>query len=426
MFRRPQVSPLNVVLCLTDVIDLVSTRLQKHHKQVGYCAWRLARQMDMSPCETARTVIAGLTHDCGAFSLHERERLADFEAEFRTDDAHSHARRGATLLERVNWFAPVGNIVRWHHRHWSDGTQGVPLGSQVLHLSDRVSVSASPEKCIMAQAPDIRDRIQRYSGDMFNPDVVEAFMEVSETEAFWFDLDSDRLRRVLSDAPCRRTADLDREGMSQLIRLFAYIIDFRSRFTATHSAGVAAGAKAIAGHLGFNDTERRQMEAAGHLHDLGKLAVPAETLEHDGELNARQRANMKKHPYFGYRSLEQLPQLEMVSEWAFLHHERVDGSGYPFGLTRDELPLGARIMAVADVFGALNEDRPYRDRMPADRALDILRDEAAGGGLDGRVVDVLEENLDDVMTQMEQARERSREHYEEMTATMEASSVPAQ
>jgi HD-GYP domain-containing protein (c-di-GMP phosphodiesterase class II) len=172
--------------------------------------------------------------------------------------------------------------------------------------------------------------------------------------------------------------------------------------------------------MGFNDVECIRMTAAGHMHDMGKLAVSAEALQKRGELNKQQEAAMKRHPYLGYRAMETVPELRQVSRWAFLHHERVDGSGYPFGLSKEELPLGARIMAAADVFGALNEDRPYRNRKSPDEALAILQEEAADGKLDTTVVEAVEGHLDDIAAAVEVAREEASEHYDQVSRVLQS------
>ena len=125
--------------------------------------------------------------------------------------------------------------------------------------------------------------------------------------------------------------------------------------------------------MGFSAWECQLIRVAGNLHDLGKLAVPAEILEKSGQLTDAEYNLIKGHSFYTYHILEAIDELEIITAWAAFHHERLDGSGYPFQISGDQLSLPARIVAVADVFTAITEDRPYRVGMDPDQALSVLR-----------------------------------------------------
>lgn len=131
------------------------------------------------------------------------------------------------------------------------------------------------------------------------------------------------------------------------------------------------------------------LELAGLLHDVGKLAVPNTILEKEGSLTYEERAQIQVHPYFTFRILDRIQGLEIVKEWASFHHERLDGTGYPFQIEEDELSLGSRILAVADVYAALSEKRPYKEPLPSSQVVALLRRNAAHGGLDPFVVEIV-------------------------------------
>jgi len=154
------------------------------------------------------------------------------------------------------------------------------------------------------------------------------------------------------------------------------------------------------------------MKIAGNLHDLGKLAVPVEILEKPGALTAAEFNIVKAHTYYTYKVLRNFRDMENIREWAAYHHERLDGNGYPFHLQAAELSLGARVMAVADVFTAITEDRPYRAGMAPDRASQVLVDMAANKALDGDVVQLLLDNFADVNQLRVLAQTASREEYQ--------------
>ncbi|MDH7577124.1 MAG: HD domain-containing phosphohydrolase [Bacillota bacterium] len=130
------------------------------------------------------------------------------------------------------------------------------------------------------------------------------------------------------------------------------------------------------------------MHIAGLLHDLGKLAVDEEILEKPGPLSPREFAVIKQHPYFTYHILRDAGYQE-ISEWAAFHHEKLDGSGYPFHLTGSELSVPVRIMSLSDIYVALREPRPYRSGLDHESAVAILRKEAAARRIDCELTQVV-------------------------------------
>ena len=134
------------------------------------------------------------------------------------------------------------------------------------------------------------------------------------------------------------------------------------------------------------------MLVAGFLHDLGKVAVPNSILDKPGKLEPEEFDVIRAHTYYTYQILSTIGGFEDIVSWASFHHERLDGKGYPFHVSGDELSLGSRIMCVADVFTAVTENRPYRQGTPRDETMPILRNLVKSGSLDGSIVGVVEED----------------------------------
>lgn len=284
----------------------------------------------------------------------------------------------------------------------------MPTESHILHLADRIAVLIDARHEPIGQSKAISEKIRDLADAMFVPELMDAFLELSAEEWFW--LDAARPSWQVSRMP--RTHELGLDDLLGLGKVFSYVIDFRSRFTATHSAGVAATSEALAGLMGFSERECVTMRVAGYLHDLGKLAVPAEILEKPGRLTVDEFSVMRAHTYHTYSVLERIPSLDVINAWGAFHHERLDGRGYPFHLTDRELTLGSRIMAVADVFTAVTEDRPYREAMPKERGLEIVQKMAASSALDAKVVSVLAAALDDVAARRKTAQRDAAREYE--------------
>ncbi|MEA2437573.1 MAG: hypothetical protein QOF65_2129, partial [Thermoleophilaceae bacterium] len=161
----------------------------------------------------------------------------------------------------------------------------------------------------------------------------------------------------------------------------------RDSGTASHSQTVGRLAALIAKALGFDDARVERIRLAGMLHDIGKIGIPDWILHKPGKLDEAEWAEIKKHPEMGAR-IAASAKLDDISEWILCHHERVDGRGYPGGLPEDEIPVEARILAVADAYEAMTSDRVYRRAMRAADAERELRDQS-GAQFDTAVVDAL-------------------------------------
>lgn len=382
--QKLRVDVFDLVMSIARVVDLMNPAVGRHHLRVAYWAYQLAEAIGLPDREKFEVAVAGLLHDVGAFSLQERLDLLEFE-DTRPGE---HAVAGSLILREFAPFAGIADLVRFHHTPWENGRGGihagepVPMGSHLIHLADRVAVQISDASPVLGQVETICREISNRSGDVFVPGHVAALLGIKNREYLWLDAASNTIETVLK----RNIQNCNREfSMEQLVafsRLICRLIDFKSEFTATHSSGVAAVAIELSRLTGFSKYERRQVEISAYLHDLGKLAIPSEILEKAGALTQEERFIMRAHVYHTYQTLEPFEVLKLVSQWGALHQERLNGTGYPFGLGADDLPLGARIMAVADVFTALTEERPYRKGMDETSTLATLRSMAEQDELD--------------------------------------------
>ncbi|MFW5836706.1 MAG: HD-GYP domain-containing protein, partial [Desulfovibrionaceae bacterium] len=375
-----QVPIYNLISSLALAMDLVSPAVVGHHRRVGFIAGRMGQALGLGPGDLADLLFAGMLHDAGAFSLKSRlDALA-----FDTQDA-GHADVGARLLARCPSLAPLAVLVQHHHSPWKDRCQWGCSGREVLlgnviHCADRVDAASRT-----GDAASAKQRIEALSGSQFAPEVVQAFREAASEPAFWEKLATvAQDPAVLEEIPFRNEM-LDLERISEFSEAISHIIDFRSRFTATHSKGVSAASRALAGWAGMAEEDVDMLAVAGDLHDLGKLGVPTEILDKPGKLDASERESILRHPLDTQRALAGAPELAKIAAWAGDHHERIDGGGYPRGVDGRGLDLGSRIMAVADVFTAVTEDRPYRAGMDRKSALQVLQSMAGQGVLDAEV-----------------------------------------
>lgn len=397
-----QVPVHHLVSSLAVAMDLVSPAVAGHHRRVGYVAARLGQALGLDEGDLADLLFAGMLHDAGAFSLQTRlDALA-----FDTQEV-GHAQVGARLLSRCPSLSSLAELVRHHHSPWSErctwscSEREVLLGN-LIHCADRVDVASRNR-----DAASVEQRITALAGKSLAPEAVQAFREVAAAPGFWEELAlADRDPSVLEDIPFRNEM-LDLERIGEFSDAISHIIDFRSRFTATHSKGVSAASKALAGWAGMGGQEAEWLRVAGDLHDLGKLGVSAEILDKPAKLGPEEVEIIQRHPGDTRRALQETPELGRITEWAANHHERVNGRGYPRGAGEEDLDLGSRIIGVADVFTAVTEDRPYRSGMDREQALQVLQSMAGEGVLDAEVVALLFERYDELNHLRAGAQQRS-------------------
>ena len=165
------------------------------------------------------------------------------------------------------------------------------------------------------------------------------------------------------------------------IKALAQALEAKDEYTQGHSARVAEESVNIARYLSLSDTEIQRMWLAGYLHDIGKIGIKEAVLNKPGKLNEEEWNLIQQHPVVAGRILGPIPELSDVIDIIVHHHERYNGSGYPDGLEGNSIPLGARILAVADTYDALTSRRPYRDSLALEEAYRVL-EEAAGTYLD--------------------------------------------
>src|SRR5918992_1430254 len=192
---------------------------------------------------------------------------------------------------------------------------------------------------------------------------------------------------VVELAELRRLAHgPDRAARFRAAASLAMAVDARDTYTGSHSTRVAELSAWIAHHLGLDAEQVELTRLAGSLHDLGKLAIPEEILRKPGPLTQPERLVLERHSQIGFRMLESLG-VDPVAEWVLRHHERWDGTGYPDGVEGEEIPLGARIIFVADAYDAMTSDRSYRSRLTPQEAVAEL-EHCAGSQFDPEIVAV--------------------------------------
>ena len=419
------VSVFDLVSSLSEAIDLVSPRVASHNLHTAWIAHAIAREMQLPEPWVTQLVLAACLHDVGGLSLQERLDALDFDAE-----DNRHGETGAALLSQFAPFRPLARIIREHHAPWEslseteaierepDLTEGERLLRGILLLADRVDVCIKPGMSLSAQVPGIVRKIGEAEAGRFNPDALDAFLTVANRATWWEAIKDGTCHERLSKGTTCETIAINGSDMTHMFSLFGRIVDFRSPYTASHSAAVAACAARLGGKFGFDADGIRMLELAGYLHDIGKLAVPKELLEKHAPLTKGEYRIIRDHPFQSGNVLRHLKAFTQLRIWVSQHHERMNGKGYPCHVQGESLSLGSRILAVADVFVALTENRPYRTGMNLDlagQAMDTMRIERS---LDPDVLATLAASREEMDEVRVDAQKQERGEYHQFTRNL--------
>jgi putative nucleotidyltransferase with HDIG domain len=290
--------------------------------------------------------------------------------------------RGAKIAHDLQMPDETAAAIRALDEHWDGrghpaGLKGeqIPLLGRILGISQTVEVFAS-RFGVDAAYEMARER----GGTWFDPALVDAMNAFRNDTHFWQTFAGEDPKHAVTEfEPKDRTLSADQDTLDRIAFGFAQVIDAKSPWTYKHSEGVSKIASGIAVTMGMTPFEVRRIRRAGLLHDVGKLGVSNLILDKPGKLDAVELAEMRKHPAYTLRILDQVTGFRDLAELAASHHERLDGKGYHRGLTADQLDTAARILVVSDMYEALAAKRPYRKDLSEEEVMTILTKNTDGG-----------------------------------------------
>lgn len=392
-------------------LDCVEAELahvtDNHAKRVAYMSVCMAQQMAITGEALQDLVICALLHD-NALTQYIQEELhgetvptADMsksvsksasKSTSKTKGVGVHCLLGEANVQKLPFHTDVKNVILYHHEN-ADGSgpfgkrwDEVPVSARIIHLCDLL------DRACRTQGGDPNQTwkkaeacLEKVRGSIVDEACIDAFAHAFSMEEF-LALDASDLEKRLWDKVPRINQNLDFSQIQAVAEFFARIVDYKSPFTSTHSIGVAQDAEKLTRYLGFDEETAQKMYLAGALHDIGKVAIGNEILEKPDRLTDDEFAVMKHHAAYTYYILSGIDGFDEMRDWAAFHHERLDGSGYPFGKTAAQLNTQERIMACVDIYQALTESRPYKKGMSHEKACQILKNMADKGWLDADIV----------------------------------------
>lgn len=392
---------LGLVAACSYALDCVETELvhvtSRHAKRVAYMSVCVAEQLGICGKDLQDLAVYALLHDNALTQYIQEELHSNLTDMKEMPRIGVHCSIGEENIQGFPFHTDVKNVILYHHEN-ADGSgpfgkksEEVPLFSRIIHLCDLLDQACCRKAFTTETWEWAKDVLQRIRGTMVDEECAEALERIF-SEEYFLSLGGNFEASLWNKVP-RQKQELDFSQIKKLAKFFAKIVDYKSPFTSTHSIGVAERAEKLSRYMGFDEETVQKMYLAGALHDIGKVAVGNEILEKPDRLTDAEFAVMKHHAAYTYNILSEIDDFEEIRDFAAFHHERLDGTGYPFGKDASELNVQERMMACIDIYQALTESRPYKKGMSHERACEILKNMADKGWLDMDIIDKIEMSL---------------------------------
>lgn len=292
---------------------------------------------------------------------------------------------GARIVSNIPYVENISPYIKHYHERWDGKGQPEGLAASEIPLISRVVNLADSIEIFLSSSGNNTESLKRYlrqeAGKKFDPELALIAHDVVGRDEFIETINHPIA--LLEDLRPRENVTINDCELLAIGKGFAEIVDSKSTFTAHHSKEVADYSVQLAKHLKLKKDSIYKIEVAGLLHDIGKLGISTDILHKPSQLSEAEFEQMSYHPYYSGLILKQINGFEDITNWAALHHEKLDGSGYPHHHLACDIPTEARIIAIADVFQALISDRPYRDGLSYHKVVDIMSTMVKDKHLDG-------------------------------------------
>jgi len=385
-----EVTLKQMILVIHRTINSVDKRLLNHGEQVAYIMLNLLKaEGNYSDEEIRKICTISIFHDIGAYKVAEIDKLVEVD----TTNPFDHAVYGALFIKYFSPLSDLYNIVLTHHftfKYFKDKHINVMCKEGLLlNFADYIDrVYLNKNAFTKGYIEDNKDNYLKEHIDLF----VEA------------DRKFDFLSKLLNGSyeeelySFFETKILTREEVISYSKMLAYSIDFRSEATVKHTILVEAISYQIAKLCRLDEKNLTRIRVASVLHDIGKMGIPKEILEKPGKLTLDEFEIIKSHAIIGYNILSDL-NIDDIRDIGTLHHEKLDGTGYPFGLNGQEITIEMRIVAIGDIVSALLGARSYKEEFNKEKIITILGTMVDSNKIDSRIVNLFINNYDFIINE---------------------------
>ncbi len=392
---------------IANVLDVIETDIfgvpTNHSKRIAYFTNRLARTLDLSTEVQYDLVALSILHDNGASLKILHDKLSGDAKTKRSiiESRKEHCNIGEHNISSFPFLTSPKNVVLYHHEKFDGsgffGLKGseIPQLSQLINFADTLDINFDLRNVYKddSHREEVIEFIKDHAGTDFAYDLTKTALQVVSRNEFWEDISDEKIHEVLKLTIPSYTREMGYKEIHDLSKIFSHIIDAKSKYTMIHSSGLTKLMSHMAGFYNIEGDEFWKLLIASDLHDLGKLGISNSILDKPGALSDEEFSIIKEHPVIAKQSLVKVQGFAEISEWAYNHHEKLDGTGYPRGLSADKLDFNSRLLACLDIYQALSERRPYREAMTHDESIKIMSRMVKDGLIDNDITEDISNEL---------------------------------
>lgn len=369
-----------------------------HSERVAYICVLLGKAYHYSDKDLLHLAAAAALHDN---ALTEYVAVRRAQMDHPTEEATNlptadllkvHCEMGEKNAAILPFYQDIKSAILYHHES-ADGTG--PFGmkhtetcqfAQIIHLADLLDNVFDLTNVTDELYQKIHNYLEKYKGELFCPELVETCHRAVPKPVHTL-LAGEAPRKLIHEKFPLHFEDYNDDAIIGLATMFAKVVDYKSHFTCNHSLGIAQKAKKMGEYYKFDKESNTKLYLAGALHDIGKLTVGNDILEKPDKLTREEFEIMKGHAKASWDILGRMANMEEIQAWAALHHEKLNGKGYPFHMDGQDLNKIERLMACLDIYQALTESRPYKDGFSHAKTMEIMHGMVAKGEIDKEITE---------------------------------------
>lgn len=397
--NKKVVNPLSsgsILRIICEMLKQINKQILFHNERTAFIALNLARHIGLGKDYSLQNiVILSLLHTIGFFRndtffsyTDAEEKIDYFSKNHITESKYVFSCYYLEFMTPLKHDAlALENFLQPYDKDMEQYVHQEKIKS-ILYFSARISdfIYKNPDS-------DLPQNLNNIAPNQFNPEIVHSFQQINRNNTIVSQIKEKQHLEYL-DNYINKITLTDKEKNNYL-KLIAYLLDFKSTSTMTHSINTSCYALALGMRFNLSQADISELFVSAMLHDIGKICTPQKILEAPGRLSPEEMGIMRYHVNHSKKILTDLVPTNILDD-VYRHHEKLNGTGYPNHLTQENLTFIQRIITVSDITSALNDSRSYKDEYDADKTLSIIKEMTQNNELDSRVVDVLINHYDDI------------------------------
>lgn len=392
----------NICCVITKALDAIEEELfgavEQHSMRLAVLGARIARQLGMDEDHVMSIAVSALLHDSALVEYYLSKQDPGQTEHTQLQNMRKHCEKGQMILDCIPLKHKPQGFTLYHHEY-ADGSGPFgkkagefPLEAEIISCIDDTDVKWNLQTLAVNDLALVKEDLERLRGNKFQATTIDVCLEILD-EATLLSLRSDKVFDTVEASLPPMLISLDDPAIIMLANVNAEAIDYKSKFTRKHTDQIACRIYMMCDYYGYDEAQKGIMYLSAGLHDMGKAKTPSEILEKPGKLTDDEFEIIKKHVYYTYLWLKDVPGFDDICRWAAGHHEKLDGSGYPLGLGALDMDFNTRLLCCIDIYQAVSEARPYHDARSHADTMAIMYRMVDKGKIDGRIT----RDLDEVM-----------------------------